>query len=248
MADDNKPHLHVEFFIDAVENPAMSREAGRPIFEDKEFVKVMIAGDPKNTLIAPAQERGSGGRTYAERFPEHYKLFKADLDQLAASGTPLTEVPWLTAARREELKALKIFTVEGLAGLDGQMLQRIGMGARDLKNQAQAWLDKAAGSASDAKMASELAARDAEIEALKSQMADMMASFGKFDPDGDGKPGGAVNVSQENGPFAGYDDGALRAFIEDRSGKKPHHLAGRAKLVKMAEEILEAEQAEAEAA
>ena len=100
MADDNKPHLHVEFYIEAVENPAKSREAGRPIFEEKEFVKVMIAGDPKNTLIAPANERGSGGVTYAERFPEHYKLFKADRDQMAASGTPLSEVPWLTAAKR----------------------------------------------------------------------------------------------------------------------------------------------------
>lgn len=240
MADDNKPHLHVEFYVDTVENPRKSAEAGRPIFDEMEFVKIMIAGDPKNTLIAPAQSVGSNNMTYAQRFPDHYRLFKADHDQLAASGTPLSEVPWLSASKREELKALKIFTVEGLAGLDGQLLQRIGMGARELKNQAQAWLDKADGVAADTKMAAELASRDAEIDALKQQMAALLEAKTPVSRE--------TNVSQEDGPFQGYDDEAIRAFIQDRSGKTPDGRLGRAKLVAMAEEILEAEQAEAEAA
>lgn len=240
MADENKPHLHVEFYTEAVENPAKSRDAGRPIFDEQEFVKIMIAGDPKNNLISPANARGTDGRSYAERFPEHYKLFKANQDQMTASGTPLSEAPWLNAAKREELKALKIYTIEGLAGLDGTMLQRIGMGARELKNQAQAWIDKAAGSASETKMAAELAARDSAIESLRAQVAELVQ--------GNKAVSRETEVDAETGPFAGYDDDALRAFIEDRAGKKPHHLLGRAKLVAMAEEILDAEQAETEAA
>lgn len=235
MADE-KPHLHVEFYTEPVENPKESAKQGRPIFEDKEFVFVQIAGDPKNTFRAPAHSKGAGGITYAERFPDHYRLFKLDQDQQGASGTPLSEVPWLSAARREELKALKIFTVEALAQLDGSLLQRIGMGARELKNKAQAWLDSAADHAGEARLAEELAARDAVIDELRQQMAELMA----------GRQTGLLSSEPvDPSPFNGWDDGALRQFIEEQSGKKPHHLLGRAKLVQMAEEL---HNAEAEAA
>lgn len=231
MADD-KPHLHVEFYLEAVENPKESAKAGRPIFEDKEFVKVMIAGDPKNTFISPAHVRGTNGITYAEKFPEHYRLFKMDQDQQAASGTPLSEVPWLTAAKREELKALKIYTVEGLASLDGSLLARIGMGARELKTQAQAWIDKASASVTQ----SELAKRDDEIAELRAQIAALA----------NGAVSHETHVSDPDSPFKDYDDETLRVFIEDRSGKKPDGRFRRPKLIEMAEAIVAEEHAAAE--
>lgn len=239
MAD--TPHLFVEFYIEPVERPALSREAGRPIFEDEEYVFVRIVGDPKSSFRAPAhsaagRDRESGQPfSYAQKFPEHYRYFKSEQDQQLAAGTPLTEVPWLTASKRAELKALNIMTVEGLAGLDGTLLQRIGMGARELKNKAQAYLDAADTNAPNAKMASDLAAAQDQIEALKRQMADMVA----------GKQGVAlvepepeVEIEPPSGsPFEAWQDEDIKNWIKDATGSRPVGNPAHKTLVAKADEI-----------
>jgi hypothetical protein len=240
MAD--SPHLHVEFYTEAEENPALTLEAGRPIFEDKEFVRIRVVGDPKSSLIAPAHSASSRdpqtGRpmTYAEKFPEHYRYFKDNQDQQAAAGTPLSEMPWLTAAKRAELKALQIHTVEGLAGLDGTMLSRIGMGARELKNKAEAWLAAAEGNAGSVKMAAELAARDEQIEALQRQMADLIAaSQGKVVPTANEPDQTEPDVT--GSPFAQWQDDDIKNWIKDNTGARPLGNPSHATLVARADEI-----------
>lgn len=222
----DKPHLHVEFFNDAVENKRKSIEAGRPIFEDVEMVRIKIAGDPKNTLVAPANgecgvDRATGEKiTYKDRFPEHYRFF-ADHKGAAVIGTPLSEVPWLTASKVQELKALNIMTVEALAQLDGTLLQRIGMGARELKNQAVAWLDKAEGSKARAHFASELSARDEIIAQLQRDIAALQAGqplAAAEEPEPDTDDTGSLG---ENSPFWAWDDEDIKNWIKDNSGARP---------------------------
>lgn len=231
------PHLHVQFYTEATENPGLSRQEGRPIFEDVEMVKIQIAGDPKNTIIAPAHYASKRNPdtgepwTYAEQFPEHYRYFRDNADQQRASGTPLTEAPWLSAAKREELKALKIFTVDSLAAIDGTNLQRLGMGGRELKNKAQAWLDAAAGHAAESRLSEELAARDQQIELLKEQMAQLLGGAQKPDP---------VDTSGD-GVWAQYTDEDIKNFIAERAGRKPAGNPARKTLIAQANDILEAE-------
>lgn len=251
MADE-KPHLHVEFYSEPQEDPAESRKAGRPIFKDVEMVKIQIAGDPKNNLIAPAHSASHRDRetglplTYAMRFPDHYRFFKDNLDQQAAGGTPISEAPWLAASKREELKALKVYTLEALAQLDGTLLQRLGMGARELKNKAQAWLDAAAGNAAEGRLASLLAARDDEIEALKRQMADFIASQSGKAPAVTQEP-----VSEEPdptaSPFNAWADEDIKNWIKDATGSRPAGNPSHKTLVARADEI-NAEIAEKKAA
>lgn len=242
MAD--APHLHVEFYMDTRENPARFREEGRPIFEEVEMVKIQIVGDPKNTLISPANyaskrhpETGEPW-TYAEQYPEHYRFFKDNADQQGAAGTPLTEVPWLTAAQRAELKALKIFTVDGLAGLDGTALQRLGMGGRELKNKAIAWLDHAKDHAAESRLAEELAQRDAQIASLMEQVALLTGGKAPTAPE-------PVTEPTEEGVWADYDDDSIKTFIAERAGRKPAGNPSRKTLIAQANEILEAEKAAA---
>lgn len=237
------PHVHVEFYVEPTENPAKSREAGRPIFEETEFVKLRFVGDPKSSFIAPANDAAGRDRdtgqsfTWAEKYPEHYRYFKASLDQTAADGTPLSEVPWLTASKREELKALNIRTVEGLAGLDGTMLQRIGMGARELKNKAEAWLAAAAGNAGNAKLASELAARDEQIEALQRQMADLIAASKGTPLTSVAEPTVTTEPDVSGSPFAQWQDDDIKNWIKDNTGSRPLGNPSHATLVARADEI-----------
>lgn len=243
MAD--SPHLHVEFYTEPQENPAMSRDAGRPIFEDKEFVRIRIVGDPKSSLTAPAHSSAGRDRetgqpfSYADKFPEHYRYFKAQQDQQIAAGTPLTEMPWLTAAKRAELKALNILTVEGLAGLDGTMLQRIGMGAREIKNKAQAWLDSAAGNAVEGRLAEENATMKAQIEDMQRQMAELLGRAPAFVPPvlEEERAEAFVEPPPGSSPFENWQDDDIKNWIKDQTGNRPLGNPSHATLVTRADEI-----------
>lgn len=238
MADD-KPHLHVTFYMDAQEDPAATRKEGRPMFKDVEMVKILIAGDPKSSLIAPAHSSGQRDPmtgeplTYAQRFPEHYRYFKDGQDQMRADGTPLAEVPWLTAARREELKAVNVRTVEALAGLDGTMLQRLGMGARDLKTKAQAWLDAAAGSAVESRLAGENAELRERMEAMQAQINQLLnATIAPTQ-----EPPQAEVEAPSNSPFEAWADEDIKNWIKDATGNRPQGNPSHKTLVARADEV-----------
>lgn len=234
MADE-KPHLHVEFYTEAVENAAKSAKEGRPIFEDKEFVRIRFAGDPKNVLVAPAHMTGTVRDeqtnlplTYAQRFPRHYEAFKAG-QAYVGSGTPIKEAPFLTEAQRRELSALNIHTLEALAELDGAGLARLGMGGRALKDKAIAFIAKASGSADVTKLAGENAAMKEQIEAMQKQMAELLQA--KTVPSQ--KP-----MPASDSAFSAWQDDDIKAFIEDRRGSRPRGNPSHATLVNMADEIV----------
>ena len=49
---------------------------------------------------------------------------------------------FLTEARRAELRAQNIYTIEALAAIDGLELKNLGMDGRDLKNKAMEYLEE----------------------------------------------------------------------------------------------------------
>lgn len=214
------------FYIHTTENKAESKKQGRPIFDDMEVVEVRFAGNRQTVSVFPAhafsgevQDPDGDTRriTYAERWPEQYKRFKAKAQQVAA-GTPLDELPFLTQAKRSELKALSIYTAEALAALDGQELKNLGQGGRELKNQAQAYLDNAKGSADTVRMAAEIEELKRTILELKSDRAEV---------------GGAG----EESPFSEWSLDELKEYIEQRTGERPKGNPSVATLIKRADEI-----------
>src|SRR5690348_14260170 len=155
MMSDSNALVVATFRMHSTQNKKKSQEAGRPIFDDIEVCEIRLAANKQTVAVFPAhevwkwQETPDGWReqvTYAMRFPEQYKRFKEGQAQVQ-SGTPLDELPFLTQGKRLELKALNIYTAESLAALDGSPLKLLGVGGRELKNQAQAYLDNAKGSA-----------------------------------------------------------------------------------------------------
>ena len=98
---------------------------------------------------------GSVAYTYAERFARQYQQFKAHQQQTKA-GTPLDYLPFLTEAKRAELRALNIYTAEALTIVDGPELKNLGPGGRELKNKAIAFLESSSEAARITKLEAEL--------------------------------------------------------------------------------------------
>ena len=168
--------LYVEFYRKAVHNPFKSNEAGRPIYDEKDFAKIMIPGDKYSSVDTAVTME------HKQRFPQQWARYQAGQEQ-SAIGTPLEMWPQITVGLVATLKAAGIRTVEQLAELSDANAQSI-MGNHELRRRAKTFLEAAAGEAANAKLEAELEKRDNEIATLKNQMAQMMASTQKQAPKG----------------------------------------------------------------
>lgn len=157
MSDKN---IFPMFFTKTVEDKAKTREAGRPMYKDVEYVEIRIAGDKNNLPVYKV------GNQHRQRWPDQYEAFKRNQEQ-PVEGTRIEEWPTISRARAMELKALRIFTVEALAEIPDTVIHRIGMGARELVAQAKAYLEAAEGTADVTAMAAEIERLKEENELLK---------------------------------------------------------------------------------
>ena len=150
-----------------------------------------------------------------------YQQFKAQTAQTKA-GTPLVHVPFLTEARRAELRALNIYTLEALALVDGQELKNLGHGGRDLKNKAIDYIAESKTNAPNLAMA-------AELEALKARNAVIEEDLKRVQS----------NQATQKDPDDQFGDMSLdqlRDFVTTNTGHKPHGSLNRKTLVRMASE------------
>lgn len=232
MADEQN-RIVVVFRNHTVPDRRASQEKGRPILKDIEVCEIRMAANRQTVGVFPAhdvwrkQEDEHGNFkpiTYAMRFNEQYQRFKAGMAQ-SQSGTPLEELTMIPQAKRLELKALAVHTVEALAALDGQELKNLGVGGRDLKNVAQAYLDKSAANADVSKLAG-------DNEDLRAQVAELQEQLNALSKASSGKPAKA-----EASPFEEMDDDAIKEWISDATGSRPKGNPNHDTLVRMADEI-----------
>lgn len=161
--------LLVHFFKDAVQNNFKTKEAGRPIFDEFDFVKVMAPGS-RDTVVT----RVADGSDYARRFPTQWAQYKARQEQ-SLTGTPLSQVPWLTVGQIAEFNAVNCRTVEQLVGMPDNLSQKF-MGHFQIKQRAQVYLDAAKSAAPALKLQAELEKRDMEIAELRGMIEAMQAT------------------------------------------------------------------------
>lgn len=163
--------LHVRFYLEPVEQTARSIKEGRRVFEDTEFIEIMIPGDKLNIIKRQVYEMDKG------RFAQHYARFKQGLaDQTI--GTPLTELIFITAAKVKEYEYFGIKTIEQLAGAaDGSDAGQRMMGFNSDKQKANAFLAAAKGNAPINELRAKLDERDNVIEAMQRQMQEMNAKL-----------------------------------------------------------------------
>jgi hypothetical protein len=154
--------LAVKFMYLPYHNEQKSKEEGRPIFEDREYVEIRVPGKRDfQTKLASDMLK--------QRFPVHYERFKARESQQVEEGTPLSEWPGVTRGQVEELRFFQILTVENLANVADSSLKAMHGGLR-LKQKAAQYLDASKDNAAAAKLdeANKLIAdMSARLEALE---------------------------------------------------------------------------------
>lgn len=158
--------LLVSFFVEAVHMAKASELANRPIYEDREFVRIIPIGDNKSEVVEEASQM------YKDRFPDEYARFqKGEKEQ--QTGTPLKEWSFIRPSQIKMLNYLNIFTVENLATCGDDSIQRMGPGGRQLVHQAQAYLMKA----KDGAVASQFAAENAELKEKVTLQAEQISTM-----------------------------------------------------------------------
>jgi hypothetical protein len=217
--------LVVTFKYLPMENAAESLKAGRPIFEDVEVCEIRAPG-MRDWKVFPAHffarwvdDPFTGTQrqeTYAERFQHQYRQFQAHAAQ-TKTGTPLDYAKFLTDARRAELRAMNVYTVEALAAVDGAELKNLGMGARDLKNQAIAYLEETKNGAVSKQMEVELEALRTRNVLLEEDNAMLRSLKAKAEAE-----------------FAEMSDTQLKEFIAAHTGHTPLGNPNRKTLIRMA--------------
>ena len=186
---------YVSFVTRPVEDRDASIKAGQMVMRDVDYALVTphgskdrlekVVGDWFATLEeAVKQERMPG--PWLAAYKDHYKAWKNG-QEVPVNGTSVRNWPLLSPAQVENMISLKVMTVEDLAAANEELLARLGMGARALKDKAQAWLQTAG--SPGAKVAEQVSALMSEntqlkernegltrdVETLKAQMASLNA-------------------------------------------------------------------------
>ncbi len=159
--------LYVEFYRKPVLHEAQSREAGRAIYVETDYIRIHTPGDKSSVIDKPINALD------IQRFGDRYNKWKAGQEE-AVTGTPLTALPGITPAKAEEYKFFKIITVEQLADAPDNLGQKF-MGFQQDKSRAKAFMQVAANNAPIEKMNEELQKRDAQIEEMRAMIEALQA-------------------------------------------------------------------------
>ena len=150
-------------FFRAVQHPDkyQSDLQKRPVFREKIHI-VKITADVKLRIDRPVRE------TEKEEFALEWAQWEKTRESRVL-GTSVESAPFLSDTQKEEFRAMKIFTVEQLAGLPDITLQKI-MGGYDLRKKAQLFIE----SGKDAEIIGQIRAESQlQIDALKAELAEM---------------------------------------------------------------------------
>ena len=159
--------LSVRFYKRAIKNDFKTQEQGRPIFEEKLYIKIAVPGDNLSEIDRPMYNEDK------VRFSQQWFAYQNTQDgEESFVGTPLKEWPLITTSQAEELKGIKFRTVEDVANCSDLQLQRIGMIAgmspHGFRDKAKQFLNLATETA-------EVAQKEAEMQALREENAKIKA-------------------------------------------------------------------------
>lgn len=129
------PRNYAKFYLEPILNKFKSKEAGRDIYESKEFILIICPGQNKTEVRRPVQENDK------KEYHQEWRAFVENKPD-AIVGTPIENLPRLDPGMARQLKHLNIHTIEQMASLSDSGLANIGIGANELKTRAKAFIEK----------------------------------------------------------------------------------------------------------
>ena len=159
-----EPRNYVKFYRQWVRNNFKSKEQGIEVGEHQDFILIISPGQTKTEVRRKANEADK--HQYAQEFSAYTQG-----KEMQMSGTPIELMPGLASGMADALKAQYIYTIEQMATLSDAAMQRVGMGAGEIRKRAQDYL--AGGNAEIAALKAELA----EARRLLSEMREMQSAM-----------------------------------------------------------------------
>lgn len=158
------------FYHKSVHNPVRSQQEGRPVFEDRVFVRVAPPGERLNIVDRPAT------RADQNRWPQQWALFQQNKDQ-TPEGTPIDLLYPEKPAVAATLRANGVLTIESCAELSGHAIDSIGMGAQTWVNAAQKYVAAANKGVAITQHRRDLEERDRQIKIQQQQIEDLQTQL-----------------------------------------------------------------------
>lgn len=158
--------LIVGFYRRSVLNAAKSKDAGHPVHESRDFVKIQHPGETLNIVDRPIQE------TDKQRWPRQWHQFEQGVRQVP-DGVPISLLFPAHPHIETMLRGYNIHTVEQLAGLSGDAISTVGMGAQDWVNAANRYMERANKGVNHHQFEKALADKDQQIATLTRQVAEV---------------------------------------------------------------------------
>lgn len=149
MSEQPRPPL-VNFENRAAVDHEKKAQTGKMEYKNQTFVMVTTEGgknvfeDEVSNWLDRQRENADKGRIpykHLEFFEECYARFQKGQEMLI-DGTDLKMWPVIDPARLKICQQAGVYSVEGLAEANEDVLRRMGMGARELKQMATDWLSQ----------------------------------------------------------------------------------------------------------
>src|SRR5215475_925570 len=154
------------FYNKSIHNPVRSQQEGRPVFEDKVFIRVAPPGERLNIVDRPAT-RGD-----MQRWPQQYANFLQNKEQ-TPEGTPIDLLYPEKPAVAATLRANGVHTIEACAELSGNAIDSIGMGSQTWVNAAQKYVAAANRGVAITQFRREMEEKDRQIRLQQQQIDDL---------------------------------------------------------------------------
>lgn len=160
----------VQFFRDAVQNNFKSAQEGRPIYEEKDFIRITTPGDTRTVVVERVND------VHKRQYPKSWDAYSKGLDEVL-EGTPISQWNQASLSQAKELAHFNVRTVEQLATVSDGNLQHMGPGFQALRERAKQFLQTTTADAGATEVARENEQLREQNQLLKEQNEGLKAAL-----------------------------------------------------------------------
>jgi hypothetical protein len=175
--EQQKHGLFAQFYMHPKQNAVMTLEKGRPIYDETEYIRIIVPGDKASVVERPVR-MGNHPNSDNVKFAQEYTAFKTNKEQ-HVTGTPLKQWPPISRSQALEMEYFNVRTVEQLAELSDVHTQKFA-GLVSLRELARRFMQHANAMAPLSQMQAALDESTNAINTLNTQVQAQAAELALF--------------------------------------------------------------------